>query len=143
MLHYFHMWIIYALLSAAAASLVAIFGKIGVKGVDSTLATAIRAGVMFLLMTLAAASLKKLPEITAVPGKVLLWIILSGAAGAVSWFFYFLALKTGPATGTAALDRLSAVFVVILAALFLGEKMTIAHAAGAALLTVGAILLVR
>ncbi len=97
---------------------------------------------MFLLMLLVTVALRKLPDISAIHGRAVAWIVLSGLAGGLSWLFYFLALKTGPATGTAALDRLSVVFVLVLAALFLGEKLTLVHAAGAALMTVGAVLLV-
>jgi transporter family protein len=77
-----------------------------------------------------------------VDNRALAFIIFSGIAGALSWLFYFFALKYGPATGVAALDRLSVVFVVILAAMFLGEALTIKSLAGLILLIIGAILLV-
>jgi len=166
------MWIIYALLAAVFAAAVAILGKIGLKDVDSTLATTIRAVVMaiFLLgaatilqkfslfktvsnqaltlvvMTIfllgAAAVLQKFSLIKTVGNQTLTFIIFSGVAGALSWLFYFLALKHGPAIGVAALDRLSVVFVVILAAMFLGEAFTVKSVAGLAFLVLGAILLV-
>ena len=136
------MWVFYALLSAAFASLVAIFGKIGIKHFDSTAATTVRAGVMFVLMLLVTLTLKKFPDISALHGRIIFWIILSGIAGGLSWLFYFLALKNGPTVGTAALDRLSVVFTVILAALFLGEKLTLLHALGALVMAVGAIMIV-
>ena len=136
------MWIVYALFSAIFAAAVAILGKIGLKNVDTTLATAIRAAVMGVFMVSVALVLGKFPLLKTVENKTLLFIICSGVAGAISWLFYFLALKYGPAVGVSALDRLSVVFVVILAALFLGEAMTIKSALGLVLIVGGALLLV-
>ena len=136
------MWIIYALLAAVFAAAVAILGKIGLKDVDSTLATTIRAVVMTIFLLGAAAVLQKFSLIKTVGNQTLTFIIFSGVAGALSWLFYFLALKHGPAIGVAALDRLSVVFVVILAAMFLGEAFTVKSVAGLAFLVLGAILLV-
>ncbi len=134
-------WVIYALLSAASAALVAVFGKIGMGEVDSTLATAVRAVIMATFLAMVAIVLGKHHLLTSINGKALGFIALSGVAGAVSWLFYFVALKTGPATGVAALDRLSVVFVVLFAALFLAEKLTWQTASGAVLLTIGALLM--
>lgn len=116
-------WIIYALLSAAFAALVAIFGKIGIQNIDSTLATTIRAIVMAGFLIIVALSLGKLPLLNTIHNKTLLFIILSGVAGAMSWLFYFFALKHGPVTGVAALDRLSVIFVLIFALLFFRTKV--------------------
>lgn len=137
------MWIGYALLSAVFAALVAILGKIGVKEVDTTLATAIRAIVMAVFLVSAALALGKGAHLDQLTSRPLLFITLSGLAGALSWLCYFYALKLGPAGGVAALDRLSVVFVVILAAIFLAEKLTLMKGVGAVLLTIGAILIVR
>ncbi|OGI15909.1 hypothetical protein A3K63_00930 [Candidatus Micrarchaeota archaeon RBG_16_49_10] len=137
-------WLIFALLSALTASLVAIFGKIGLQGVDSNAATMVRAGVMFLFLFAAIAVTGKLhnvPEIFS-NRKALFYILLSGVAGALSWLFYFIALKLGQASKVAPIDRLSVVFVIILAALFLGEKVTLKIALGALLVVGGAILIV-
>lgn len=136
------MWLLFALLAAVFASLVAIFGKVGIQNIDSTLATAIRAAVMFVFLALAAVALRKLPGLASVSSKTLFWIALSGLAGALSWFFYFLALKYAPASKVAPIDRLSVVFVIIFATLFLGEKLTLAVGVGAALITAGAILII-
>ncbi|KKU21205.1 MAG: hypothetical protein UX31_C0020G0011 [Candidatus Nomurabacteria bacterium GW2011_GWA1_46_11] len=135
-------WIIYALFSAIFAAAVAILGKIGLKEVDSTLATTIRAVVMAVFLLGAAAVLQKFSLLKTVGNQTLIFIIFSGVAGALSWLFYFLALKYGPATGVAALDRLSVVFVVILAAMFLGEALTLKSVSGLVLLVLGALLLV-
>jgi bacterial/archaeal transporter family protein len=134
-------WIIYALLSAASAGAVAVFGKLGLKGVDSTLATAVRSVVMTAFLVSAAAAFGKLRGMSSIEPRTLGWIAASGVAGAVSWLFYFLALKTGPATAVAALDRLSVVFVVIFAVVILGEALTWKTGLGAAAITIGAILM--
>lgn len=136
------MYIIFALLSALTAALVAIFGKIGLGKVDTTLATAIRAVVMAVLLVLAALVLKKW-DLTQISNKAYLFIFLAGLAGAASWLFYFMALKLGPATSVAALDRLSVVFVIIFAALFLGEAFTIKSVLGGILIVAGALLLIK
>jgi len=135
------LWIIYALLSAMFAALVAIFGKIGIQGIDSTLATTVRAVIMALFLVVISIALNKGSLFTTIHSKTLLFIVLSGIAGALSWLFYFVALKQGPVTGVAALDRLSVVFVLVFATLFLAEKLTIKSGIGAILLTIGAILM--
>ncbi|RJO59833.1 EamA family transporter [Candidatus Parcubacteria bacterium] len=134
-------WILFAVLSAFFAALVAIFGKIGIANVDSTLATTVRAIVMALVLVLISFALGKFNFFNSIHGKAWVFIVLSGLAGAISWLFYFVALKHGPAPGVAALDRLSVVFVLILAILFLGQSMTWKSGLGAALLTAGAILM--
>lgn len=134
-------WIIYALLSAGFAALVAIFGKIGIKDIDSTLATTVRSVIMAIFLILVSFSLGKLQFITNFNNKALAFVALSGISGAISWLFYFLALKNGPASGVAALDRLSVVFVLVFAILLLGEHLSWKSGLGAILLTIGAILM--
>lgn len=134
-------WVIAALLSATFAALVAIFGKVGLASVDTTLATAIRASIMAVFLVGAAATLGKFESISTISGRTFLFITLSGVAGALSWLFYFFALKLGPASGVAALDRLSVVFVFVFAILFLGEVFTWKAGLGAAFITLGAILM--
>jgi bacterial/archaeal transporter family protein len=135
-------WIIFALLSAISASLVAIFGKIGVKGIDTTLATAVRAIIMAVFLSTASLFMGKFHLISTISNKVFLFIVLSGIAGAISWLFYFLALSKGPAAGVAALDRLSVVFVVVFSVLILGDKLNWQTAIGALFITTGAIFIV-
>lgn len=134
-------WIFMALLSAGFASLVAIFGKIGLQDIDSTLATTVRAIIMAAFLALVSVSLGKTKFLSAIDSKTLFFIALSGIAGALSWLCYFFALKLGPASGVAALDRLSVAFVLIFAVLFLGEIATAKSIIGAILLTIGAILM--
>jgi len=135
-------WIIFALFSAISAALVAIFGKIGVSHIDSTLATTVRAIIMALFLIIVSLVLGKFQLLKTIDNKALSFIILAGISGALSWLFYFLALKLGPASGVAALDRLSVVFVLIFSVLFLAEKLTLKSALGAILITIGAILMV-
>ncbi len=134
-------WIIFAILSAISAALVAVFGKIGIKNVDSTLATTVRGIVMAVFLVIVSLALGKAKLLGTIENKALLFIVLSGIAGAMSWLFYFFALKFGPASAVAALDRLSVVFVLLLAILFLGESLTWKSGLGAALVTTGAILM--
>ena len=134
-------WMLYALLSAVSAAAVAIFGKLGLKEIDSTLATTIRSLVMVTFLVFVSASLGKWSGLAALESRTLSFIAMSGIAGALSWLFYFLALKNGPAAGVAALDRLSVVFVVIFAALFLAEKLTWKTILGSLLITAGAVLM--
>jgi transporter family protein len=134
-------WVVYALLAAVFAALVAVLGKVGVKDVDATLATAVRATVMMVVLVVAAALLGKLGGVARIDGRSFLFIFLSGLAGAASWVFYFAALKEGPAAGVAALDRLSVPIVFVLAILFLGDAFSWRGAVGAVLVLAGAILL--
>ncbi len=135
-------WTIFALLSAVFAALVAVLGKIGLKDVDSTLATSIRSVVMAVFLVTVALSLGKFSSLHTITNKALLFIVLSGIAGALSWLFYFFALKVGPASGVSAVDRTSTVFVLILAVLFLAESVTWLKVLGALSITLGAILMI-
>lgn len=137
-----HSWILFALLSAFFAALVAIFGKLGLKGVDTTLATAIRGVIMAVFLAVVAFALGKVHFGEAIAGRTMLFIVLSGIAGALSWLAYFTALKLGPASGVAALDRLSVVFVFISATLFLAEAFTWKHLLGAVFVSLGAVLMI-
>jgi len=96
---------------------------------------------MAAFLVVVALSLGKFEMISSIAGKPLVFIILSGIAGALSWLFYFFALKYGPASAVAAIDRTSVVFVLIFAVLFLAEKLTLNSAAGALLVAIGAILM--
>ena len=136
------MWILFAILAAVFAALVAIFGKVGLGKIDPTLATTIRAVVMFIFLLIISLALKKWTFLSDFNSKAWFYVIASGIAGALSWLFYFMALKLGPATKVAALDRLSVVFVLILAAIIIGEKVTWQTGIGAAFVAAGAILMV-
>lgn len=137
------MWLLYASLSAVFAALVAILGKLGLHGVDATLATTVRALVMAAFLVLVSLSLFKphAASVSSWPAKDWLLIVLSGIAGALSWLCYFVALKQGATTAVVAVDRLSIVLVVLLAALFLGETLNWRSAVGSLLMVMGAILI--
>ncbi|WP_315708019.1 EamA family transporter [Brenneria uluponensis] len=135
-------WLIYALLSALCAALVAVFGKIGLQQLDANTATAIRAVVMALFLAGVVVMQGKLALVGTILANhsALLFILLSGIAGAMSWLFYFMALKTGSVAQVAPIDKLSVVFAVILAVLLLGEKISLLAGAGVALISAGALL---
>lgn len=137
-------WILYAIFSAVSAGLVAIFGKIGISKVDSTLATTVRAIIMALFLVGASLTLGKFSLIKTIDSKALLFITLSGIAGAVSWLFYFFSLKNAPnsaVTAVAAIDKTSIVFVFIFASLFLAEKFTWLKVLGVSLVAIGALVM--
>lgn len=133
------MWVFYAFLSAITAAAVAILGKLGLKSVDSTLATTVRSVFMAVFLLAVSGILGKFQgfSLTSFSNKDWILIALSGIAGAVSWLFYFLALKTGLATHVTVIDRLSIVFVVLLSSVFLGESLTVKTIGGAFLMVVG------
>ncbi|HSX39397.1 MAG TPA: EamA family transporter [Candidatus Saccharimonadales bacterium] len=135
------LWILLSLGSAVFAALVAIFGKMGVAQVDSTLATTVRAIIMAFVLIGVSLAFGKFSQLNTINNKALYFIVLSGLAGAASWICYFLALKLGPAPAVASLDRLSVVFVLIFSVLFLADKLTVKSGFGAILITLGAILM--
>jgi transporter family protein len=137
-------YIILALLSALTASLVAIFGKLGLKNVDPTIATTIRSLIMAGFLVIVSLFLKKFENfsLNLFTSKDWFLIILAGISGALSWLFYFWALKFGPASHVAVIDRLSLVFVILLSALILGETFNLKVFVGMVLIVIGAILIV-
>ena len=138
-----HMWLLYAFLSAITAALVAIFAKMGLKGIDSTLATTVRAVIMAAFLFIVSLFLKKFNGFSfgSFSSQDWLLIVLAGISGAVSWLFYFLAIKYGLVDKVVAIDRLSLVFVILLAVVFLGESIGWKTAAGAILMVAGALLI--
>lgn len=134
-------WVVYALLAAVFAACVTLFAKAGLSAVDTVVATTIRASVMALLLIGICVVTGKSRVHPGVERAALSWIVASGVAGALSWLFYFLALRDGAASAVAALDRTSVVFVLLGAAALLGERLTIRSVAGAALVALGAVLM--
>ena len=136
-------WLIYALLSALCAAFVSIFGKVGLTGLDSSAATAVRAAIMALFLmgvVVAEGHPADLPQVFA-DKKALAFVALSGIAGALSWLFYFMALKEGEVTQVAPIDKLSVVFAVVLAVVIFGEKVSLAHGIAIAMIAAGGLLL--
>jgi bacterial/archaeal transporter family protein len=136
-------WLIYALLSAIFASLVAVFGKVGLKNIDANTATTIRALIMTIFLIGVISFQGKLNQIHTIlsNNKALLFIVLSGVAGAISWLFYFLAIKRGTVCQVTPIDRLSIVFAIIFALLFLGEKINFIQGIGILITVIGAIII--
>ncbi len=133
---------LFALMGAFFAALVAILAKIGLQGVDTTFATTLRAIIMAAFLVAVSLGLGKFDLGNLPPGKALLFIALSGIAGALSWLAMFAALKMGPAPGVSAIDRTSVIFVLIFSVLFLGTQFTWKAALGALMIAIGAMLLI-
>jgi len=135
-------WQIWALLSAAFAAMTALLAKIGVTGVDSNLAMAIRSVVILLAAWSLALATHSTEGLKALSPKTWLFLSLSGLATGASWACYFRALQLGPASKVQPIDKLSVPIVVILATLLLHEHLDWKVALGAALITIGAIVIV-
>lgn len=136
------MWILYALLSAIFAALVSILAKIGLKGINSNLATAIRTFVVLLMAWGIVFLTGKQKEITTLTSKNWRFLIYSGLATGASWLFYFRALQIGEVSKVAPIDKLSVVFTMILAFVFLGETVSIKSVIGGILITAGTLVMV-
>lgn len=135
------MWKYYALLSALFAALTAIFAKIGVKDIDSDLATAIRTLVILVItwgIVLAGNHGGGIKDVT---GHTWLFLLLSGVATGLSWLFYFKALQTGDVSRVAPIDKLSVVITICLSFLFLKEPVNAKVIIGALLITGGSIVM--
>ncbi len=133
-------WLVWSLMSAAFAGATAILAKIGVKDVDSNLATAIRT-VVIVVFAWSVAMFTNTQSLATIQRKTWIFLALSGLATGLSWLCYFRALQLGEASKVAPIDKLSVVFVLVLAALFLHEKMTWHHWVGGGLITCGAVVL--
>lgn len=136
------MWKLYALLSALFAALTALCAKIGVKDIDSNLATAIRTTIILLLTWGIVAASGQLGAIKSVSKYTWLFLVLSGLATGLSWLCYFKAIQLGDVSRVAPIDKLSVVFTIILAAIFLHESLTPKVIIGALLITAGAIVMI-
>lgn len=136
------MWWFYALLSALFASLTAIFSKIGVSGINSNLATFIRTMVILVLVGIITASQGQLKNLSLVSKHSLFFLVISGLATGLSWLFYFKAISIGAVSKVAPIDKLSVALTIVLAAIFLGEAITVKTAIATAFITIGALILV-
>jgi transporter family protein len=130
-------WKIFALGSAFFAGLTAIFGKLGVEGLNSNLATLIRTAIIF-AMTAAIVAVRgewQLPRTWEL--RPVLFLVLSAIATGFSWLFYYRALQMAPASQVAPIDKLSVVFAILLGVIFLGEALTLKLAIGGILIVCG------
>ena len=136
------MWFIFAILSAIFAALTSILAKIGIEGVNSNLATAVRTIVVVLmawLMVFITGSQNGLMDISK---KSWIFLILSGLATGASWLCYYKALQIGEASKVIPIDKLSIVITVALAFLFLGEQITLKTLIGCSLITIGTFVMI-
>ena len=134
-------WIFWSLLSALFAGATAILAKLGVANINSNLATAVRTSVIFVLVWGIALADVPASTLMHVTRRTLAFLVLSGLATGLSWVCYFRALQLGEASRVAPVDKLSVVFVLVFAALFLSEHLTFRTVAGASLIAAGAVLL--
>lgn len=136
-------WVFYAVLGAIAAGITAILAKVGVVGIPSNLAVAIRTAVALVFAVALVALRGEQLALREVSGRVLLSLILSGIATGISWLAYFKALQLAPASWVAPVDKLSLPITIVLAAVLLGEALTWRMACGLLLMVTGAILIAR
>jgi transporter family protein len=134
-------WLVWSLLSAIFAAATALLAKLGVSNVDPNLATAIRTTVVVIFTWLIALSLGSHAGLLHIERRSWLFLMASGIATGLSWICYFRALAVGQASKVAPIDKLSVVFVILLAAPILGEALTPRKLAGGLLIAAGAILL--
>ncbi|MCL2697829.1 MAG: EamA family transporter [Oscillospiraceae bacterium] len=136
------MWILFALLAAFFAALVSILAKVGIDGVNSNLAVAIRTCVVLVMAWGMVFITGKQNEIADITQKSWVFLILSGCATGVSWLFFYKALQLGEVSKVVPIDKLSIVITLIMAFIILGEAVTAKTIIGAVLITIGTLLFV-
>lgn len=136
------MWWLYALLSAIFAALTAIFAKVGVTGVNSNLATAIRTIIILMVAWGIVLARGETKGIATLSMQNLIFLVVSGVATGLSWIFYFKALQIGKVSQVAPVDKLSVALTIVLSIIFLGETLTIKTAIGAVLIVAGTLVLI-
>ena len=134
-------WLVWSLLSATFAAATAILAKLGVTNVDPNLATAVRTTVVVLFAWVIALSLGAHGGLVHIERRSWVFLMASGIATGLSWICYFRALSLGQASKVAPIDKLSVVFVILLAAPILGEALTAKKALGCILIAAGSIVL--
>ena len=133
-------WVFYACMSAVAAAATAILAKMGVQGVPSTLATAIRTIVVLVVAWSMVVAFGEHRALASVSRRSLMFLALSGIATGLSWLAYFRALQLGPASRVAPIDKLSLPLTIVLAASLLGEPLGWKVIVGVTMMTLGALL---
>ena len=136
------MWILFALAAAVFASLTSILAKIGIEGVNSHLATAIRTIAVLVMAWLMVFITLGKPDISSISKKSWLFLILSGLSTGASWLCYYKALQIGEASKVVPIDKLSIVITVALAFLFLGEQITLKTLIGCSLIAAGTFVMI-
>jgi transporter family protein len=135
-------WWVYAILSALFAAITTILAKIGVTGVSSNLATAIRTVVIIVMAWVIVAYTGEISGLSTLSPRTLTFLALSGVGTGLSWLFYFKALQMGKASWVAPVDKSSLALVIIFSALFLGESLTWKTTLGALLVLAGTIVVI-
>lgn len=136
------MWLVFAILSAVFASLTSILAKIGIEGVNSNLATAIRTCVVVLLSWVMVFITNSQGGIVSISKKSWIFLILSGLATGLSWLCYYKALQMGQASKVVPIDKMSTILTLVLAFVFLHEQFTWKSAVGCVLMTAGTLFMV-
>jgi len=134
-------WLLWAAASAVFAALTAIFAKLGLAGVDSDFATLLRTFVIVAVLAAFVALAGKWRNPLALPAGTLGFLVASALATGASWVCYFRALKAGPASNVAAIDKLSVLLVAVFAFVFLGERLDAREWIGVALVGVGVVVI--
>jgi bacterial/archaeal transporter family protein len=133
-------WQFWALLSALFAAMTAVLAKVGVQGVNSNCALFVRTIVVILFLAALLSVTGQFQALSSVTRRSQLFLILSGLATGISWLCYFRALKLGPVSQVAPIDKLSLLLIAILGVAFLGEKLSIRNWLGVVLMAIGAVL---
>ena len=136
------MWFVFALLSALFAAATSILAKAGIEGVPSNLATALRTVVVLAMSWVMVFVTKQQGGISAITPKSWLFLILSGLATGASWLGYYRSIQLGEVSKVVPIDKLSVIFTLVLAFVFLHEKMTLKSVVGCALIGAGTLLMV-
>ena len=135
-------WALFALASAFFAALTALFGKLGVAGINSNMATLIRTVVIFFVILVLVLSRHEWTKLSLISAHTWVFLVLSGIATGLSWLCYYRAIQLGEVSKVAPIDKLSVVFVIILGIVVLGEKLTWVNFLGGFLIFLGGMVLV-
>lgn len=135
-------WVVYATGSALFAALTALFGKLGVAGINSNLATLIRTAVILVMTAIIVFARSEWQPPSLVPRHSWLWLILSGVTSGLSWLCYYRALQLGPVSMVAPVDKLSVAIAILLGVIVLGEQLTWQLALGGSLIVAGTIVII-
>lgn len=136
------MWAVYALCSAFFAALTSILAKVGIEGVNSNLATAVRTAVVLVMAWLVVFATGTADGVLSIGKKSWLFLVLSGLATGASWLFYFKALQIGEASKVIPVDKFSVVLGILMAFVFLHEAVTAKTLLGGALIAIGTFVLI-
>ncbi|SDU28678.1 EamA family transporter [Pseudomonas mandelii] len=138
---FFSTWTFWALLSAVFAAMTAIFGKIGITGINSDFATLIRTVVVLLSLAMILYATGQYQSLGSISARSYLFLVLSGLATGASWICYYRALQLGQASLVAPVDKLSVVLVAVLGVTLLGERLDARQWTGISLITIGVVML--